>query len=122
MGADHAAGVEARLRVRVNVTCTGTLVALDEASAIVELPRPQPPHRQTTLAIEGVDGHTLYIPVRVVRTERATESTTLNPVHYVFVEFLEPLRRTPTAVRMLLRETETVCQKRTALYPRRARV
>ncbi|OFW07660.1 MAG: hypothetical protein A3I61_17915 [Acidobacteria bacterium RIFCSPLOWO2_02_FULL_68_18] len=52
-------------RVRVNVTCEGTLIALTDSGAVVRLPRPPRPHTQTTLAIEGLEG-TQYLPAHVV--------------------------------------------------------
>lgn len=54
-------------RVRVNVTCEGILLALNEQGAVVRLPTAQIPERQTTLAIEGNGGKTLQLPARVVR-------------------------------------------------------
>jgi hypothetical protein len=114
MHGNHTAPGGTRLRVRVNVTCAGTLIALNEASAIVELSQPQSPDRQTTLAIEAAEGDTIYIPARVVRTEPNARSTASRPAHYVFMEFLEPSRQTAAAIRTLAGGAETIVQGRTA--------
>jgi hypothetical protein len=51
-------------RIRVNVTCEGTLLVLTGAGAIVQVPR-APRQSQTTLAIEESEG-TRYLAARVV--------------------------------------------------------
>ena len=104
----------AKRRVRINVTCSGILIALSEDGAIVQLPTPQPPHRQTTLAIEYEDGETVYIPARIVRTEPQTPSAPARPEHHVVVEFLELSRQTAAAIRALIDGTDTVIHGRTA--------
>lgn len=103
-----------RLRVRLNVTCAGTLIALNEVSAIVELPHPQSPDRQTTLAIEAAEGDTIHIPARIVRTEPHTPSPATRPDHQVVVEFLELSRQTAAAIRRLIEGTDTAIRGRTA--------
>lgn len=100
MFADAALRVE-QPRVRVNVTCEGILLALSERGALVQLPRPQLPDRQTTLAIEDDGGDTLHLPARIVRSVPHAQ-TLARTVHYVAVEFLELPRATAAAVRGIL--------------------
>lgn len=90
------------LRVRVNVTCAGTLLALNERGAIVQVATAQRPQRQTTIAIEDEAGDTLYIPARVVRTEVDTQRTFQPPEHYVAMEFFGMSAQTAAAVRRLI--------------------
>ena len=54
----------AQRRIRVNVTCEGTLVVLTGSGAIVQVPR-APRQSQATLAIEQSEG-TQYLAARVV--------------------------------------------------------
>lgn len=90
------------LRVRVNVTCAGTLLALSEYGAIVQLPTAQRPQRQTTLAIEDESGETVYIPARVVRTEPDAELTFQPAEHHVAMEFFGMSLQTAAAVRRII--------------------
>lgn len=98
---DHASHAE-RLLVRVNVTCKGVLVALDERGAIVQLATAQRPDRQTTLAIEDFAGETLYLPARIVRTEPDAQPSVARREHYVSMEFFELPDDTAAAVRRLI--------------------
>ncbi len=91
-----------QLRVRLNVTCEGFLIALSEAGALVQLPRPPLPDRQTTLAIEDDGGDTLHLPARIVRSVPHAQHTLARTVHYVAVEFLELPRATAAAVRGII--------------------
>jgi hypothetical protein len=102
------------LRVRLNVTCKGILIALHERGAVVQLPTAQRAERQTTLAIEDHRGETVYIPARVVRTEPHTPSPATGPQHHVFVEFLELSQHTAAAVRTLIGVTSPIVYGRTA--------
>jgi hypothetical protein len=90
-----------KFHVRLNVTCEGILLALSERGALVQLPRPQLPDRQTTLAIEGDGGDTLHLPARIVRSVPHAQ-TLARTVHYVAVEFLELPRATAAAVRGII--------------------
>jgi hypothetical protein len=89
-------------RVRVNVTCEGTLLALSERGAVVRLPTAQTPERQTTLAIEGSGGETLHLAARVVRSVPRAQLTSTQPEHDVAIEFFELPRRTAAAVRRII--------------------
>lgn len=103
-----------KMRVRLNITCVGTLIALHEKGAVVRLPSPQTPHRQTTLAIEHDRGDTVYVPAKVVRTEPHAVSADTRPEHQVVVEFLELSRQTAAAIRALIAGTDTVIHRRSA--------
>jgi hypothetical protein len=96
--------------VRVNVTCEGILLALSERGALVQLPRPQLPDRQTTLAIEDDGGDTLHLPARIVRSVPHAQHTPTRTVHYVAVEFLELPRGTAAAVRRILDRHDAASQ------------
>jgi hypothetical protein len=110
----NAASYSESLRVRLNVTCKGILIALHERGAVVQLPTAQRAERQTTLAIEDHHrGETVYIPARVVRTEPHTPSPT-GPQHHVFVEFLELSQHTAAAVRTLIGVTSPIVYGRPA--------
>ncbi|MBI3046867.1 MAG: PilZ domain-containing protein [Acidobacteria bacterium] len=102
------------LRVRVNVTCAGTLVALSESGAVIRLPKPQRPDQQTTIAIEDYASDTIYIPARVVRTEPCTPPAAARAEHHVFVEFLALSHRTAAAIRRLIGDADTVVHGLTA--------
>jgi hypothetical protein len=90
------------LRVRVNVTCAGTLLALNERGAMVQVPTAQRPQRQTTLAIEDESGETVYIPARVVSTEPYAQLTFQPLEHHVAMEFFGMSLQTAAAVRRII--------------------
>lgn len=73
------------VRVRLNVTSEGVLVAFNTLGAIVRLPTAQAPGRQTTLAIERFGGDTVHLAARVVRS---TAHTSAPAEHYVTLQFL----------------------------------
>ncbi len=96
----------AGLRVRINVTCAGVLVELNEHDAVVHLRRPQAYDRQTTLTIEGAGGKTLHIPARIVRTEAGTTSAAAASEHQVTLEFLALPRHTAAELRRLVADAQ----------------
>lgn len=87
-------------RIRVNITCEGTLLTLSESGAVVELPSPQPPNRQTTLTIDA-NGETLYLPARILSS--IPQSVPGHEAgHCVALEFLALSHDTAAAVCQLL--------------------
>lgn len=101
-----------KLHARVNVTCAGNILALNERSALVQLPVAQPAGRQTTLAIEGEDG-AVYVPAWIVRSE-SRPSAAGRPEHLVFMEFLDLSPEAAAAVRRLMDRPDTVVYRRSA--------
>jgi hypothetical protein len=76
------------LRIRVNVTWTGTLLELTETSALVRVPTAPPTDRQTTVVINDEDGEALYLPGRVVLSIPQTWGPgRAKQEHHIVVEF-----------------------------------
>jgi hypothetical protein len=76
------------LRIRVNVTWTGTLLELTETSALVRVPTAPPTDRQTTIVISDEDGEALYLPGRVVLSIPQTWGPgRAKQEHHIVVEF-----------------------------------
>jgi hypothetical protein len=76
------------LRVRVNVTWTGTLLELTETSALVRVPTAPPTDRQTTVVINAEDGEAVYLPGRVVLSIPQTWGPgRAKQEHHIVVEF-----------------------------------
>ena len=87
-------------RVRLNISCEGRLIALSHTGAVVQLPSPQVPERQTTVILEG-DGEKIYLPARVVRSIPYKRQTT-SSAHHVAVEFLQLSPGTEVALGRIL--------------------
>jgi hypothetical protein len=76
------------LRIRVNVTWTGTLLELTESSALVRVPTAPPADRQTTVVITGEDGEAIYLPGRIVLSIPQTWGPgRAKQEHHIVVEF-----------------------------------
>jgi hypothetical protein len=76
------------IRIRVNVTWSGTLLELSESSALVRVPAAPPTDRQTTVVIDGEDGQPLHLPARVVLSIPQTWGPArLKQEHHIVVEF-----------------------------------
>jgi len=107
MTEDTTARVE-KLRIRLNVTCKGTLIALTEEGAIVHVPTAQPPGRQITLALECGPGHTTHIPGQVVRSVPLPQHPPAGTEHHVTVRFLDLRRETVASVRRVMEDIGSV--------------
>jgi hypothetical protein len=90
------------VRVRLNVTCEGPLLALSEDGAVLHLPAAQPAHRQATLAIETRNHQTLQLPARVIQSIPQSTGGSARSDHQVAIEFLELPPDTTLAVRRLI--------------------
>lgn len=75
------------LRVRLNVTSKGTLMALNDRGAVIHLLTPHTSGRQTTLTIERAGERALHLPAQVIRTV-AVVPPTGRLEHHVEVQFL----------------------------------
>ena len=91
------------LRVRVNVTWTGTLLELTETSALVRVPTAPPTDRQTTVVINGEDGEALYLPGRVVLSIPQTWGPgRAKQEHHIVVEFFGLSAENLAALRQII--------------------
>ena len=97
------------LRVRVNVTWDGILLDLNEYNAVVQVPRAQPPERQTTLSIRCEVVETLYLPARVVLS--VPQSGPAGTEHRLVMELLQASGATMAALRDLIDEPVTAIQR-----------
>ena len=91
------------LRVRVNVTWTGTLLELTETSALVRVPTAPSTDRQTTIVINGGDGGAIYLPGRVVLSIPQTWGPgRAKQEHHIVVEFFGLSDETMASLRQII--------------------
>jgi len=102
----------AAIHVRLNVTSEGTLIALVDGGAIVQLPVAQLTGRQTTLSIEW-HGERMHLPAKVVRSVAHSEAPKAPAQYYITLEFLALPPATARRLRRLL-EPDSVQTSMTA--------
>ena len=102
--------------VRLNVTSTGTLIALTDTRAVVQLAAFQSPNRQTTLTIDRDDAETLHLAARVTRTVPYVPAGASRWQHHVLLEFmnLSP-RRAEESRRLINTRTRAAAASTSAL-------
>jgi len=91
------------LLVRINATSEGTLLDLNETTALMRVPTAPPDDRHMTLVINSEGGETVYLPGRVVLSIPQTwEPGHAHKEHHIVVEFVRLSAETIAAVRRLI--------------------
>lgn len=103
------------LKVRVNINWEGTILELNESSALVRVPTAPPLDRQTTVVIKGDAGEPLYLPGRVVLSIPQTWGPgRAREEHHIVVEFFGLSAENLASLRKVIASGSSSCTTRHA--------
>ena len=97
------------LRVHIDSTCEGTLLDLNETTALMRVPTAPPDDRHMTVVINGDQGETLYLPGRVVLSIPQTwEPGRAHKEHHIVVDFVRLPAETIAGIRRLIASSSQI--------------